>query len=182
MENDFLKRIERQLRDIPSRDRQEILDDYRQHFDFGRSEGKSEQEIIDELGDPRLIAESIRSDYFAEAAHTEQKANIVRCLFVGFVMVLFNLIVIVGPLFGIIGGYFGLVAAAIGLMAAPFLSIFSLYESGLAAFLFTFFISLIACGVGMLLVAGLWIVGKGLWQLLVLYTRFNIRVITGRTV
>ncbi|MFT8871894.1 MAG: DUF1700 domain-containing protein [Sporolactobacillus sp.] len=181
MENEFLRRLERLLRDIPWKDRQDILDDYRQHFNFGRSEGKSDQAIIDELGDLHTIAESIRGDYFSEAARSGQKVSIGRCLLAGSAMLLFNLIVMIGPIFSILGTYVCLAAVAIGLMAAPFIALFTLYAGG-SLFLFRLSTGLVCLGLGMALAAGVWIVGKWLWHLFVLYVRFNIRIITGRGV
>ncbi len=50
---EYLKKLKRFL---PASERAEILSDYEDHFATGLSEGKTEQDIASELGDPKDVA------------------------------------------------------------------------------------------------------------------------------
>lgn len=51
---EFFKILEEGLIDFPAHELQEILYDYKEHFSNAQSDGKTEEEIIEELGDPIL--------------------------------------------------------------------------------------------------------------------------------
>ncbi len=53
----FLVRLESELAPLPPEEREELMEDYRSHFMFGLQNGKTEEEIAGELGDPREIAQ-----------------------------------------------------------------------------------------------------------------------------
>lgn len=55
--NEFLSLLESQLSPLPPEEREELMEDYKAHFAFGLQGGKSESEIIAELGDPYEIAQ-----------------------------------------------------------------------------------------------------------------------------
>ena len=48
---DYLKQVEEALKNTDAATRDEILDDFNQHFAAGMRQGKSEDEIIASLGD-----------------------------------------------------------------------------------------------------------------------------------
>ncbi|WP_088810103.1 MULTISPECIES: HAAS domain-containing protein [Listeria] len=55
----FLTELEERLASLNPADREELLEDYREHFRSGEAEGKSEEEIVLSLGTPKSIAEDI---------------------------------------------------------------------------------------------------------------------------
>ncbi len=55
----FLDELRIHLQELPEADLHEILLDYEEHFNIGHSEGRSEEEIVEELGTPASIAEDI---------------------------------------------------------------------------------------------------------------------------
>lgn len=57
---EFLKTLESYLRDFTSDERRDILYDYEEHFRIGQESGKTEQELIEELGDPSIIADQYK--------------------------------------------------------------------------------------------------------------------------
>lgn len=61
--DEFLNIISNGLSEFPSSKRSEILYDYEEHFSIGLSQGKTEQEIISELGDPHTIIRSYMDNY-----------------------------------------------------------------------------------------------------------------------
>lgn len=56
--NDFLNTLYQSLLYLPAKERQEILQDYEEHFATGIEEGKAEEEICRALGDPKEIAQT----------------------------------------------------------------------------------------------------------------------------
>ncbi len=50
-QNEYLNQVEIALDNIDSATREEILDDFKRHFDIGLKQGKSEEEISTSLGD-----------------------------------------------------------------------------------------------------------------------------------
>ena len=53
--NDFLNTLYQSLLYLPAKERQEILQDYEEHFAAGIEDGKAEEEICRALGDPKEI-------------------------------------------------------------------------------------------------------------------------------
>ncbi|MFT8318978.1 MAG: DUF1700 domain-containing protein [Sporolactobacillus sp.] len=180
MRNEFLQELNTLLHHIPVHDRQEILTDYEEHFVSGLSEGKTEAEIAAELGDPKVIAEAIQADYFADKKPLRQPAiNLTRCILAGTVLLFFNLIIVFGPFIAIVSTYFSIWAIVITFVVSPLLA-FALLQAGWSSFFFIFFCSLILLGIGILLSIALIIIGKLLWKLFLIYARFNLEVVTGR--
>lgn len=54
--NEFLKLFSASLRHMPPDEKEDILQDYLEHFKIGLASGKTEKEIAQELGDPRQLA------------------------------------------------------------------------------------------------------------------------------
>ena len=69
---EFFKILEEGLIDFPAHELQEILYDYKDHFSNAQADGKTEEEIIEELGDPYTIVNQYRSNYMqVSATNTE---------------------------------------------------------------------------------------------------------------
>ncbi|MCI1857758.1 MAG: DUF1700 domain-containing protein [Sporolactobacillus sp.] len=179
--NEFLRQLDRLLHQIPTRDRREILHDLDEHFTIGFNAGKTDQEIINELGDPHAIAEEALTDYRAtDSNQPPPEENLTRQILVGTGMFFFNLIVVLGPFVGIISAYIGLCVVPAVFIITPFFSLALLFQPDEDAFLFTFFSALFLCGFGILLGVAMIFIGKCLWGLFVRYLQFNIDVIKGR--
>ena len=54
--NEYLQTLNRALNKLSQAEREEILADLREHFEIGLSQGKTEQQIAKELGEPDAIA------------------------------------------------------------------------------------------------------------------------------
>ncbi|MCO7125826.1 DUF1700 domain-containing protein [Sporolactobacillus shoreicorticis] len=181
VKNDFFHKLNHLLRELPKKERDEILADFEEHFTIGFNKGKTEEEIIQELGDPQDIASAELADYYAtNPVRQETVPSATRSLLLAIVLIFFNLVVVAGPAFGIFFGYIGLWFGAVSMVISPLLSFLSFFQSGFDAFLFTFFVSLACCGIGLLLSIALIYSGKFLWYVCAGYVRFNIDLITGR--
>lgn len=58
-ENQFIQELEYALDQLPSEERMDILQDIREYFANGRADGKSEEAIAAELGEPSAIAKEL---------------------------------------------------------------------------------------------------------------------------
>lgn len=75
--NEFLRELVNSLRDqLPEEEIIEIISDYRDVFDNGKSEGKNDNEISDEIGSPASIARTILEDIGKNISNPNSFKNI----------------------------------------------------------------------------------------------------------
>ncbi|MEG1002088.1 DUF1700 domain-containing protein [Clostridium sp.] len=70
--NEFLSILASGLKDFPEKELADILFDYQEHFTIGKSNGKTEEEIIEELGTPYEIVYQYRSAYLEKVALNDE--------------------------------------------------------------------------------------------------------------
>ena len=68
MSNPYIVKLDRLLQEIPRGERQEILQDYLEHFRLAQAEGKTQEEIADALGSVEALAADILAEYQAGRA------------------------------------------------------------------------------------------------------------------
>lgn len=162
--NEFLKIISEGLNDFPPQELNEIISDYEDHFRDALSDGKTEEEIINNLGDAFVIVNRYKSGYVQSVPQyknsntndsnngyeknttttttynnvspkgTDSNANTVDKLLKIAIVIL--AIILIGPL-GIAGGA-SLFALALTIVVIPF----ALSLSGIAMLLGKFGLSL----------------------------------------
>ncbi len=66
--NEFLELLEKALERMSAEQKQDILSDYREHFEAGRLKGKSDAAIAAALGDPRQLGRMFTADRAVERA------------------------------------------------------------------------------------------------------------------
>lgn len=123
---EFLREFTKELKGISEEERQDILSDYEEHFMVGLEEGKSEEELAESLGDPKLIAKQFKTDLFVKKAEKmPSMANIFRAVFTAIGLSFFSLIFILPTfitLIAVLGALFG---AAIAITAVGITGIFA---------------------------------------------------------
>ncbi|GIN84745.1 hypothetical protein J6TS2_11310 [Heyndrickxia sporothermodurans] len=178
--NEFLKRLESYLSKVPERDRKDMLYDFEEHFTIGIENGKSEEEVVAELGDPQLIARDLIADYRITAAETDQSvSNITRAMIATISLSFFNIVFLLGPILGLIGVYIGLCVAAVLLTISPLIAVLGSFFLGFDNFMLQFFVSIIACAIGLLLSVAMIYVGKFFYAIILGYIKFNVKIIKG---
>lgn len=184
-EEQFFKILEDGLKSLPPQERNDIVQDFREHFAAGREEGRTEAEIAASLGSPRLIAKE-----FVAASHlksVEAKAtvpNVMRAVWAVIGLSFFNFVIVLGPLIGVVAILVAGWATAGTLVISPLLVlgeawIFSPNAPPFAILLFELFLSTALAGVGILLGVAMGYVTRGFTRLLVAYLRFNVQMVKG---
>ena len=126
---EYLTSLERALGNISPAAKTEIMYDYREHFEIGLEQGKTEDEICRDLGDFKAIAKQYRAEYMVQQADSNRSgANVLRAIYAALSLGLFNLIFMI-PIF----------AAFFTVLASLYACSISLILSGAAAFLATLF-------------------------------------------
>lgn len=58
----FMTKLRYELLSLPEREREDILQEYDAHFEFGKQQGRTEEEIARELGVPEELAQELRGN------------------------------------------------------------------------------------------------------------------------
>jgi uncharacterized membrane protein len=74
---EFLKELEEYLVGIPREEKDDILQDYKEHFKIGKKNNRSESEIIKSLGDPKEIARETRRE-LSKSNNSELKSEAIE--------------------------------------------------------------------------------------------------------
>jgi len=119
---DYLDALKRALMGLPPDVQAKTLAWYEQRFVDGAAVGRSEQDVAKELGDPRDVALTLRTNaHFAQLSHKPAPtSSVARTVVSGFGLLVFNL--------------FMLIPAAVfaSLLMALYMSAFGVYVSGIA--------------------------------------------------
>lgn len=67
--NEFLALLRAHLSALPPEEQNELLEDYEAHFAFGLQSGRSEEEIVLELGDPAELAKEALDNRYVPQDH-----------------------------------------------------------------------------------------------------------------
>ncbi|ELK46544.1 DUF1700 domain-containing protein [Halobacillus sp. ACCC02827] len=176
----FMDRLARELRGLPEEERKEILFDYEEHIRVGMKEGREEEEVIRELGHPKQVAkEYIASTLIEKAEKHRTFPNIFRAILASLSLSLFNLVIVLGPALGILGIYVGLVATAAALALTPFAFLFMLITRTYSNIFADFFMAMTMGSGGIMLMIGLWHLGKWLYKGSLTYLKYNRHLIKG---
>ena len=186
---EFLNNLSKYLRGIPREDEKDIISDFEEHFEMGKNEGRTEEDLSKSLGDPKALANQLKANIMVAQAEKETTAvNITRAVFASLGLGFFNLIFVLGPFIGILGILTGLFAAAIGttaggitgLLGTIFSPLFPEYFNMIVNPAVGIFASIGAICFGILFFIGDIYLTRGFFRLFIRYIKFNARVLTGR--
>lgn len=186
--NEFMRNLNNSLGSLNPKEIKEILYDYDEHFKAALEEGKNEQEIIDDLGDPVTIARMYVADSYIKKASREQSGtNILRAVFATIGLGFFNLAFVLGPFVGLAAVLFAIVTTGASLAAAGVIVLLKLTLGeilpvnmellGSPVGHVALSISLISLGLIMVLVIAA--TTKFIYRLFVRYLKWNIQFIQG---
>ena len=178
---EFLQTLERELHKLNEHERKEILYNFEKHFAAGFEEGKTEDEIAQELGNPKMIAKEILADYRISQAESEKSVkHMFQAILATVSLSFFNVMFVLGPVLAVIAFYISLCGVAIAFVLSPIGWLVSfLIGFGEVHAVHSFFVSIFVCGLGLILSVGLYYFGKFLYELLLKYIKFNLRIVKG---
>lgn len=188
---EYINELAGHLSGLPSAEVQEILADYREHFDVALGAGKSETEVAQALGSPRTVAQGYAVHSLVNEAHTSPSLItriqiLPKALLMFLVLAPFNFLVIIGPFLilltlTILGWAVPIVLAGVS-MAAVFAvaTTTSDFTLSLFASLSLFFGFLGALGLAAMASMLMFLVSKFFSNLVLSYLRWNIHFISAR--
>ena len=177
---EFLNKLNEALRGLSLNERRDILQDYEEHFVIGLEEGKTEAEIAERLGSPSSIGKELLASYHIDRVEQSVTAgNILRAIWAVIGLGFFNLVIVLGPFIGLVGVICGLWVASLGFTVSPLLVIFDFLVHPGTFELFSLFVSIGLCGLGILLGAGMYFVTKVLNKGFIRYLKFNVSLVKG---
>ena len=176
----FLSKLESSLKSLPANERQDILQDFEEHFTIGLQEGKTEEQISTSLGSPHQIAKDMVAAYHLERVETKATfGNILRAVWATIGLGFFNLAIVLGPFIALAGIIFSGWITGIVFLASPFLFLINILLYPETFTLFYLFVSIATCGIGFFVVIGMYFATRTLMQGFIRYLRWNVNLIKG---
>jgi uncharacterized membrane protein len=189
--NEYLGTLKRLLTGLREEEIRDILYDYEEHFRIGAEEGKTEEEIAEELGNVRDTARMYKSDIPTQTpfASTPPSNNALRAILLTLALGFFNLVFVLGPYLGFAGVLIGFWGAALGItiggvgsfiliLLAPVFPGF-INMAGLS-YPFTFSISIGLTCLGLLFAIGSFYLTRWFFNITLRYLKWNVDTISNR--
>ncbi|TPG73254.1 DUF1700 domain-containing protein [Brevibacillus laterosporus] len=177
----FLHELKTRLSAISDEEREDILYDYTEHFQFGVEAGKSEIEIIEKLGSTKMIAKELLATYHLEKAENQPTLTNLFGVFVAMIGLSFmNLIFILGPSIVIVGLLVAGWGISIAFILSPILAVLSVIMFDLSSQWLQLFVAIILCGVGILLMNGMYYTTAFMYKLFIRYVKMNITIVKSK--
>ncbi|WP_188455138.1 HAAS signaling domain-containing protein [Virgibacillus oceani] len=176
----FLNQLNSSLKGLSSEEREDILQDFEEHFANGSVEGKSEEQIADSLGSPNQIAKELLATYHLEKVETTATTgNIIRAVWAVIGLGFFNLIIVLGPFIGLAAVVFAGWASGIAFIVSPLLLLIDIviYPGGFEWF--ELFFSMALCGAGIFITVGMYYGTKVLMAQFLRYLKYNVSLVKG---
>ncbi|MEN2768923.1 DUF1700 domain-containing protein [Ornithinibacillus xuwenensis] len=171
--NDLLKRL-------PAAEKNDILQDFQEHFEIGKSEGKTEEEIVASLGSPQQISKELVATYHLEQAETSASTgNILRAVWAVIGLGFFNLVIVLGPFIGLVGVMLGGWAVGISFILSPVLVLINVAVYPEVFSFYDLFFSIGLTGLGIFITIGMYYVTRFVIKGFVKYLNYNVRLVKG---
>ncbi|MFD2043313.1 DUF1700 domain-containing protein [Ornithinibacillus salinisoli] len=176
----FMDRLNVALGKLPSDERNDILQDFEEHFVFGLEEGKTEEQIAESLGSPNQIAKELVASYHLDQVEGSITAgNILRAVWAVIGLGFFNLVIVLGPFIALVAIVFAGWACGISFIASPLFVLINISVAPGTFILFDLFFSLLLAGLGVFIAIGMFYVTKALMNAFVRYLKFNAKLVKG---
>jgi uncharacterized membrane protein len=176
----FLAKLNDALKRIPSSEREDILQDFREHFEIGISEGKTEEEVANGLGSPQQIAKEMVATYRLEqVTESASTGNVLRAVWAVIGLGFFNLIIVLGPFIALAGFVLSGWLAGVSFIVSPILYLINVVIYPEIFAWYDLFFALFLSGVGIFIAIGMFYVTRWLFKGFVKYLNFNMRMVKG---
>ena len=187
----FMQLMELQLSAMDPQERAELLADYEQHFELGLEDGRTEEDIARELGQPEeIVREALGDRYAMDTMSTDHAYDVIRTnasppkssttarnVFTGIGLVFLNLML--GLPLGLLLWSVWLTVAGFSLLAlTPIAAVIDVLVFG-EYVPSKFFFSIAACGIGILFAMLTKYLFKAFSSVTRQYVRWNKKTIQG---
>lgn len=177
----FLNTLSRNLKSISKEEKYSILFEYETHFEDGLMDGKNEETIAAELGDPKRIAKELNSTYsIQKAENNPTNSNVMNALVTALGLSILNIFFILIPLLTYISLIISFVFMAVLFILSPiFLALDYFINGANAVSLFEGFTVTALVGGGILLSLALYYIIQFSNRLLIQYAKWNVKTLKG---
>jgi len=182
-QNAFLTKMKQELKGLSETEKQEILSDYEEHFEAGKLEGRTEEDIVRELGNPKTIAKELRMNNHLEKAENQQSfSNIMRAILATISLSFFNLVIVLGPAIALFAFYITLWCISVSFVFGGIALLFSVLIGNSGSPLTNMFTFSALSGLGLILGVGMTYITKPLYKVALTYMKWNVKIAKGEQV
>ncbi len=121
--SEYLKILKENLSGLEKNSIKDIIEDIEEHFLAGIEEGKSEEEICSDLGDPISIANTYKQEEEISPNKKVGFNSILRMFLLGSSLMFVNIVFVLGIYIGILGAYIAILLSSISISIVGFISI-----------------------------------------------------------
>ncbi|MBY7142701.1 DUF1700 domain-containing protein [Virgibacillus sp. NKC19-3] len=179
-EEQFLKKMDVALKKLPDAERLDMLNDFREHFAIGKEEGKTEEEIANNLGTPNQIAKELLATYYLEKVDdVSTTGNILRAVWAVIGLGFFNLVIVLGPFIALVVVLLTGWVSAVAFIATPLMVVANLAIYPDSFQYFDLFFSIALAGLGLLLAIGMVYATRFISTGFVRYLNYNVKLVKG---
>ncbi|MEC5424830.1 DUF1700 domain-containing protein [Virgibacillus sp. C22-A2] len=176
----FFKKLNLSLKSLSSEERKDILQDFQEHFEIGRVEGKTEEEISDSLGSPNHIAKELMAAHYLEKVEdTSTAGNILRAMWAVIGLGFFNLVIVLGPFIALVSVIFAGWVSGVAFIISPLLVLIDLVLYPGTFQFFDLFFSIALTGLGLLIAIGMLFATRAVSNGFIRYLNFNAKLVKG---
>ncbi|UOQ84522.1 DUF1700 domain-containing protein [Gracilibacillus salinarum] len=176
----FLHALQQSLSKLSEEERNDILHDFKEHFDVGTSEGKTEEEIAQSLGSPGQIAKELMATYYLEKVNSSSStSNIFKAVWAVIGLGFFNIVIVLGPFIGLVAVLVSGWASGGAFAISPVLYLLNILIEPASFSLFSLFFTIGLTGLGILLLVGMFYATRFITKLFVRYLHYNVNLVKG---
>lgn len=161
-----LHELHERLKGLPAEDREKLIELYEDLMEVAAENRKA---------NPNLPVKF--EDNYSLPIENDSYPNIGRMILASISLFFFNLIFVLGPAITIFAVYLSLWIVSASFVLSPIFVVTQVLIGGFSTF--ELFVSLILCGIGIALGAGMLKAGKGLYRIFSTYVNWNMKLIKG---
>ncbi|MGN8647177.1 DUF1700 domain-containing protein [Gracilibacillus sp. HCP3S3_G5_1] len=177
---EFLNSLDARLNKLSYEERQEILQDFSEHFEMGKAEGKTEEDIAHSLGSPSQIAKEILASYYVERVESSSSpGNVLKAVWAVIGLSFFNLVIVFGPFIALVSLIVAGWIAGASFVVSPLLFLVNVMIFPDTFAFFDLFFTLTLSGLGLLIVIGMLYVTRLALKGFVRYLNYNVNLVKG---
>ncbi|WP_414042361.1 HAAS signaling domain-containing protein [Macrococcus sp. EM39E] len=177
----YLTALSKELKGLPQGEYDSLMFEYESHFEDGALDGRSDTEIMNELGDPVQVGKELRAMYHVTKAKSDPStSNVAQMIFSIVGLSFLNLFVLLIPFIIYVSIMVAFAFGALMMVLSPIFLVMDVIFNGMQAVnLFEIFMTVFCVGFGLLFGLALLKVMQFVNRFIVKYIKFNKNIIQG---